>query len=116
MEGMNTELLSVNAKEVYNLIYQDIRTTMFNQLVSDGQEAFDNEDFVTAIDKLTKAKEILPARFNRDTNRRYGRIISGKREHTNNQNTGGIGSSQCGGDPRGIRENSGKSDDSSDYL
>lgn len=58
MEGMNTELLSVNAKEVYNLIYQDIRTTMFNQLVSDGQEAFDNEDFVTAIDKLTKAKEI----------------------------------------------------------
>ena len=58
LEGMNTELLSVDAKTVYDNIYGNIQTTMFNQLLSQGQEAFDNADYPTAIDKLTKAKEI----------------------------------------------------------
>lgn len=58
LEGMNTELLSVDAKAVYDKIYTNIQTTMFRQLLKDGQESFDNADYVTAIDKLTKAKEI----------------------------------------------------------
>ena len=57
-EGMNTELLSVDAKEIYDKIYASVQTTMFTQLKSAGQEAFDKEDYDMAIDKLTRAKEI----------------------------------------------------------
>ena len=58
LEGMNTELLSVDAKEIYDKIYASVQTTMFTQLKSAGQEAFDKEDYDMAIDKLTRAKEI----------------------------------------------------------
>lgn len=58
LEGMNAEVLSVDAKAVYDEIYGSIQTTMFNQLLKAGQEAFDEEDYATVIDKLTKAKEI----------------------------------------------------------
>ncbi len=58
LEGMNTELLSADAKEIYDKIYGSVQTTMFTQLKSAGQEAFDKEDYEEAIDKLTKAREI----------------------------------------------------------
>lgn len=58
LEGMNTELLSVDARAVYDSIYQNIQTTMFNQLAREGQEAFDNSDWDTAIEKLSRAKEM----------------------------------------------------------
>lgn len=58
LEGMNIELLSVDAKAVYDKIYSNIRTTMFNQLKTAGQEAFDNADYASAVDKLNEAKEI----------------------------------------------------------
>lgn len=56
LEGMDTELLSVDAKSLYNTIYQAIQSTLFNQLKADGIEAFDNEDWTTAVSKLNQAK------------------------------------------------------------
>lgn len=58
LEGMNTERLSVDAKTVYDEIYDNIKETMFAQFSYDGQEAFDRKDYATTIDKLTKAKAI----------------------------------------------------------
>lgn len=55
---VNTDLLSVDAKAVYDEIYTNIQDAMFNELKAEGEEAFDNAEYSTAIDRLTKAKEI----------------------------------------------------------
>lgn len=58
LQGLDTELLSVDARSIYDTIYKAIQTTMFNQLKTDGIEAFDNEDWAAAIEKLEQAKAI----------------------------------------------------------
>ena len=55
---VNTDNLSVEAKAVYDEIYEDIQDDMFNELKDEGVEAFDNAEYTTAIDRLTKAREI----------------------------------------------------------
>lgn len=55
---VNTDDLSVEAKAVYDEIYADIQDDMFNELKAEGEEAFDNAEYTTAIDRLTKAREI----------------------------------------------------------
>lgn len=55
---VNTDLLSVDAKAVYDEIYNNIQDAMFNELKAEGVEAFDNAEYSTAIDRLTKAKAI----------------------------------------------------------
>lgn len=55
---VNTDLLSVDAKAVYDEIYANIQDTMFTELKEEGMEAFDNAEYSTAIDRLTKAKAI----------------------------------------------------------
>lgn len=55
---VNTDLLSVDAKAVYDEIYANIQDKMFSELKEEGVEAFENAEYSTAIDRLTKAKEI----------------------------------------------------------
>ena len=52
------ELLSVDAKAIYDNIHADTRTILFNKYKADGIQAFDTVDYATAIDLLTKALEI----------------------------------------------------------
>lgn len=58
IQGINTEILSVDAQAVYNNIYQSVQSTMFTQYSTAGVEAFDREDWSAAIDSLKKAKAI----------------------------------------------------------
>ncbi|MDD3279076.1 MAG: hypothetical protein PHG16_09395 [Lachnospiraceae bacterium] len=58
IQGINTEILSVDAKAVYNNMYQSVQSTMFTQLSTTGVEAFDDENWSSAIDNLKKAKAI----------------------------------------------------------
>lgn len=55
---VNTDLLSVDAKAVYDEIYANIQDKMFTELKEEGVEAFENAEYSTAIDRLNKAKEI----------------------------------------------------------
>lgn len=56
--NVDAALLSVDAKAIYDSIYEDIRSTLFNKYSETGKEAYDNGDYATAIDQLSKAREI----------------------------------------------------------
>ena len=58
LQNVNREQLSVEAQQIYDNIYDNVKTTLFRSLKKDGVDAFDREDYPTAIDLLTKAKEI----------------------------------------------------------
>ncbi|MGN0313243.1 MAG: tetratricopeptide repeat protein [Fusicatenibacter sp.] len=58
LSEVNSELLSVDARAVYDRIYRNLQDAMFRELSEAGQEAFDNANYTEAIDKLTKAREI----------------------------------------------------------
>lgn len=58
IQNVNREQLSVEAQQIYDNIYNNVKTTMFRNLKNDGVEAFDREDYATAIDLLNRAKEI----------------------------------------------------------
>lgn len=55
---VNPELLSVDAKAVYDTIYNSMQSSMFQELSQAGQTAFDDANYTEAIDKLSKAKKI----------------------------------------------------------
>ena len=55
---VDTDQLSVDAKAIYDDIYSDIQDAMFSELKEEGQDAFDNAEYTTAVDRLTKAKAI----------------------------------------------------------
>lgn len=56
--SVNADLLSVEAKAIYDNIYQNVRSTLFTKLSETGIELFDNADYAGAIDPLTQAMEI----------------------------------------------------------
>ena len=58
LNNVDTSLLSLDAREAYNSIYEEVQTQMFITLSSEGREAFDNADYATAIDRLTQARNI----------------------------------------------------------
>ena len=55
---VDTDQLSVDAKAVYDEIYTNIQDSMFAELKEEGVDAFENAEYTTAVDRLTKAKEI----------------------------------------------------------
>lgn len=55
---VNVELLSVDAKAIYDSIYADIRSTLFSKFKTAGIEAFDQQDYATAVTQLVQALEI----------------------------------------------------------
>ncbi len=63
MQNINSDLLGVDAKEIYDTIYQNIQTTMLNNLRSEGEQAFYQEDYAAAISALTQALEIDDADY-----------------------------------------------------
>lgn len=54
---VDQSVLSATAKTSYDAIYNSAKTTVFNTLKTNGLEAFDDGDYATAIDQLTKANE-----------------------------------------------------------
>lgn len=58
LQSVNADLLSSDSKSIYDEIYSDVQNVMFKQLKSQGQEAFDNENWQEAITALEKALEI----------------------------------------------------------
>ena len=58
MMEVKPELLSVDAKAIYDSISADIRSTVLNKYKTDGIQAYDTADYPTAIDLLTKALEM----------------------------------------------------------
>ena len=55
---VNPEVLSVDAKAVYDTIYKSMQSSMFQELSQSGVNAFDDANYTEAIDKLSKAKNI----------------------------------------------------------
>ena len=55
MMEVKPELLSVDAKALYDSISGEIKSIMFNKYKADGINAHDNADYKTAIDLLNKA-------------------------------------------------------------
>lgn len=58
MNDLDPSLLSAGAKEAYDSIYEEVQSRMFELLSEAGTEAFDNADYETAIENLTRAREI----------------------------------------------------------
>ena len=55
---VNPEVLSVDAKAVYDTICKSMQSSMFQELSQSGVNAFDDANYTEAIDKLSKAKNI----------------------------------------------------------
>ncbi len=55
---VNPEVLSVDAKAVYDTIYKSMQSSMFQELSQSGVNAFDDANYTEVIDKLSKAKNI----------------------------------------------------------
>lgn len=58
LQNVQPELLSVDAKEIYDSVYNNIRTTMQKNLKNQGEQAFYSKDYETAITTLTQAVEM----------------------------------------------------------
>ena len=56
---VNPEVLSVDAKAVYDTIYKSMQSSMFQELSQSGVNAFDDANYTEAIDKLSKAKNTV---------------------------------------------------------
>lgn len=57
LTNVNPDLLSVEAKAVYNYMYNSVRGTVFNKMKEAGINSFDHADYETAITQLLQAKE-----------------------------------------------------------
>lgn len=55
LANVDPSLLSVEAKAVYDSIYENVRTTLFRKFKEDGINAFDSEDYDKAISLLKQA-------------------------------------------------------------
>lgn len=51
---VNPEVLSVDAKAVYDTIYKSMQSSMFQELSQSGVNAFDDANYTEAIDKLSE--------------------------------------------------------------
>ena len=58
LQNVQADLLSVDAKEIYDSIYKSIQSTMKNNLKSQGEQAFYAKDYETAITDLNQALEM----------------------------------------------------------
>lgn len=58
LQNVQADLLSVDAKEIYDSIYKNIQTTMKNNLKTQGEQAFYAKDYETAITDLSQAMEM----------------------------------------------------------
>lgn len=57
LTNVDPELLSVEARSVYNYMYSSARTTVFNKMKEAGINSFDHADYETAITQLKQAKQ-----------------------------------------------------------
>lgn len=58
MENVNSDLLSVDAKEIYDTIYSGMQSTLLSTYKKEGDLAFYSQDYEAAIESLTKALEM----------------------------------------------------------
>ncbi len=58
LQNVDSDLLSVDAKAIYDTIYDNIETTLLANLKKEGEIAFYAEEYETAIEKLTQAMEM----------------------------------------------------------
>ena len=58
LQNVQADLLSVDAKEIYDSIYKSIQSTMKNNLKSQGEQAFYAKDYETALTDLNQALEM----------------------------------------------------------
>lgn len=58
MENVDSDLLSVDAKEIYDTIYAGMQSTLLATYKKEGNLAFYSQDYATAIESLTKALEM----------------------------------------------------------
>lgn len=58
LQNVQADTLGVDAKEIYDSIYANIKTTMQKNLKNQGEQAFYAEDYPEAIEALTQAMEM----------------------------------------------------------
>ena len=58
LQNVQPDLLSVDAKEIYDSIYANIKSTMMKNLKTQGEVAFYAKDYATAIEYFTQAMEM----------------------------------------------------------
>ena len=58
MANIQPDLLSVDAKEIYDTIYKNIKSSILKSLKTEAEVAFYAEDYTTAIETYTKALEM----------------------------------------------------------
>lgn len=58
MQSVDGDVLSIEAKEIYDYIYSQVKTTLFNQCFNDGVNAYDYKEYETAISNLLTAHGI----------------------------------------------------------
>lgn len=64
LQSVNPDLLSIEAKSVYDTVFGEVKTTLYRQYKKDGESAYESQDYATAIDQLTKAQEIDASDYN----------------------------------------------------
>ena len=58
LTGLDSSLLSLDAREIYDTIYGDVQNQMFDTLSQDGMDALNNGNYDTAVDLLNQARDI----------------------------------------------------------
>ena len=58
LQNVQPDLLSASAKEIYDIIYRNIKSTMQKTLKSQGEQSFYAKDYPAAIESLTQAMEM----------------------------------------------------------
>ena len=58
LQNVNSDLLSVDAKEIYDSIYANVKSTMKKEMKTQGEVAFYQKDYTAAIDSFKKALEL----------------------------------------------------------
>lgn len=63
MQNVNSDLLSVDAKEIYDTIYNNIKSTMQKERKTAGEVAFYEKDYPAAIEAFNQALELDPKNY-----------------------------------------------------
>ena len=58
LKNVNSDLLSVDAKEIYDSIYANVKSTMKKEMKTEGEVAFYQKDYAAAIEAFQKALEL----------------------------------------------------------
>ena len=58
LQNVNSDLLSVDAKEIYDSIYANVKSTMKKEMKTQGEVAFYQKDYTSAIDSFKQALEL----------------------------------------------------------